>query len=378
MTDHDFSALGFNPAPGDPDRGQQMASTLRTVTNALEEIKDVVTGEGDQSWQGLTAQGFHDLMGEEFKPRISDAYESFSAASRALDRWVHDLDGFQSRARALEREAEDVRAEVESRQSFLGLFGDRPEDEAKAREYDDDKDAARRALDNSQAALADIVRRANTLAGEADSSAQTTVRLLQDARDVAPDEPGLWDKITGALGDLGEFLGDVVEYVKDNWWNILHQIVSITATVLAVASLFFPALAPFALAFALADVAMSGIDWARGVPGAKEAFLTGAIGLAGGAAFGKLASSFMKAAGPSLQTGMFRVVAQGGGGGGAIAAPVAAALQFNPTFGPALAGYLFIRAKDANDASEGLTALLGGNAYYMNDLRRGWDKARAN
>jgi hypothetical protein len=292
-----------------------------------------------------------------------------------VDRWLDDLSGFQSRARALEREAEDAKPEIANRSAVLGGFGERPDDEAKAREYADDKRAARTALTSSQGALADILERAHRLAGEADSSAQAAVKALHEAEKAAPDEPGLWDRITNGLESLGDFLADVAEYIQENWWDLLHQIVSITATVLAVASLFFPALAPFALGFAILDVAMSGIDWARGVPGAKEAFLTGAVGLIGGAAFGKLASQFMKVAGPSLQTGAFRLVAQGGGGA-AMSAPVAAALQFNPTYGPALAGYLFIRGKDAKDAGEGVTALLGGNAYYTDNLRSGWRKAR--
>jgi hypothetical protein len=262
---------------------------------------------------------------------------------------------------------------VASRQASLDGFDDKPDGAPK--NWDDDKTRAQALLDAGNGALDDVIARAITLKGEVDESARTTISALESAKDVAPDEPGLWDRITDAIGDIGEFLGDVVEFVKDNWWNLLHQLVSICATVLAVASLFCPALAPFALAFAAADVLMSGIDWARGVPGAKEAFLTGAVGLIGGFAVGKLAAQFMKVAGPALARGPSTVVAQGGGGG-AIAAPLAAALSFNPRFGPALAGYVVLKAKDAKDGADAITSLLGGNTYYSQSLADGWRRAR--
>ena len=370
-----YTALGFDPAPGDTGQGREMATTLRNVTNALEQIKNVVSGTGDQHWEGQTAESFRDLMSEDLKPRIEDAWQSFSTASKALDSWVSDLATFQSRADALEIEAQQARQDISAAQAKLSGMGDKPDDPAKAATFAQNKTANQDALSGKQAVLDDIIARAHTLAGEATDSATTAAGALQTAMDAAPDEPGLWDKITGALEDIGEFLGDCIEYIKDNWWNLLHQLVHICANVLAIASIFFPALAPFALGFAIADTLMSGIDWARGVPGAKEAFLTGAVGLVGGFAVGKAASSFMEVAGPSLATGPFRVMASGAGGA-SIAAPAAAVLSFNPSFGPALAGFMFLQAKDAKDASDTVTTLLGGNTYYSDSLASGWSKAR--
>ena len=362
-----YEALGFDPAPGDPDRGEEMARKLRGATEALGEMERTLANSGDSQWEGKSAGAFFGLVEEDLKPRVTEAYQSFSAASRALDRWLVDLEGFQSRARALELEAEEARSKVTSAQSAVDGLEDPPEDES---------DQLNDQLSSSQGALDDILRRARSLAGEASISASTTAGALETAKDAAPDEPGLLDRIGDALEDIGEFLGDVIEYVKDNWWNLLHQLVSICATVLSVASLFFPALAPFALAFAIADVLMSGVDWARGVPGAKEAFLTGAVGLLGGFAVGKVVGAFTKAAGPALAAGPFRVVSSGGAA--SVAAPAVAALSYNPAFGPALAGYTVIKAKDAQDGADAITGLLGGDTYYSDDMAQGWQEARAN
>jgi len=372
-----YEALGFDPAPGDPERGEEMARKLRSATDALGEMDRTLANSGEDQWEGKSAGAFFGLVEEDLKPRVTEAYQSFSTASRALDRWLVDLEGFQSRARALELEAEEARSKVTSAQSAVDGLDDPPEDDPTAKSDHEEKSGRLSGeLSSSQDALDDILRRARSLAGEASISASTTAGALETAKDVAPDEPGLFDRIGEALEDIGEFLGDVVSYVKDNWWNLLHQLVSICATVLSVASLFFPALAPFALAFAIADVLMSGVDWARGVPGAKEAFLTGAVGLLGGFAVGKVVGAFTKAAGPALAAGPFRVVSSGGAA--SVAAPAVAALSYNPAFGPALAGYTVIKAHDAQGGADAITGMLGGNTYYSDDLAQGWDEARAN
>ena len=328
-------------------------------------------------WEGKAATEFRALMSDEMRPRVEDAYLSFSEASRAFDRWLNDLDDFQRRADLLEQEAERARESMTLAQSLLDGLGDPPEggDKTAADRYHDDKTRHASALSSSQGDLDDVLRRARLLADEASGSSQTAAGALHTAMKAAPDEPGLWDRFTDALADLGDLLADCMEFIKDNWWDLLHKLVSITASVLAIASLFCPALAPFALGFAIADVAMSGIDWARGVPGAKEAFLTGALGLAGGAVVGKLAGQLVDMAGPALSKGMFSIVASGRTG--AIAAPVAATLSYNPQFGPALASYMFVKGKDATDAGDTARSLLGGGeTYYSDNLANGWQKAR--
>src|SRR5690606_5048818 len=261
-----YDALGFDPAPGDTSRGQELARRLRSATRALEQMDAVVSGTGDQQWQGQAA-------------------EAFGEAASALDTWLEDLKVFQSRAAGLEQEAREARAALAAAQADadgLGDGPDDPDDPDAAADHEEKRSAAQGLVQSRTGALQEIIGRANLLAEEATNSASYTAGKLQKAGKVAPDKPGLWDRLSNALEDLGDLLGDIVEFVKDNWWDLLHQLVNITATVLSIAAIFVPALAPFALAFAIADVLMSGIDWARGVPGAKEAFLTGAIGLLGG------------------------------------------------------------------------------------------------
>lgn len=373
-----YENLGFDPAPGDPDRGQEMVRKLRQATNALSEMEDALSGTGNNEWEGHAATAFYGLVDDDLKPRVRDAHQSFSTASRALDRWLIDLEGYKGRADKLEIEAEVARRNLSSAQTSLAGLGEAPKDDPGALNvFEKQKATHGDSVTDQQGVLDDVIRRARSLAGEASISATTTAGALKTAMDVAPDEPGLFDKIGDALEGIGEFLGDVIEFVKENWRDLLHQLVSICATILAIASIFFPVLAPFALGFAIADTLMSAADWLQyDRPGAKEAFFGSALGLVGGFAVGKAVGSFMKAAGPSLATGPFRVMASGSTG--AIAAPAAAVLAFNPTYGPALSGYMVIKAKDAKDGSEAVASLIGGNAYYSDSLADGWRKARGN
>jgi hypothetical protein len=49
-----FEAIGFDPAPGNPDDGASMVATLRRATDALGEIDGLLAGDGDQRWLGQT------------------------------------------------------------------------------------------------------------------------------------------------------------------------------------------------------------------------------------------------------------------------------------------------------------------------------------
>ena len=350
-----------------------MATTLRNVTHALEQVKNVVSGTGDQHWEGQTAEAFRGLMAEDLKPRIEAAWSSLTPPRGRVDRWVVDLGSFQSRADALEIEAEQARQEMASAQTALAGMGDKPTTRTRRRRSPSSRTPGSARC--REAALDDVIARAHTLGDEATTSATTTAGALQTAMDAAPDEPGLWDWIAGAIEDIGAFLGDVIESLREG--ELVEPAPPARAHLRQRARdrlALLPGAGAVRLGLAIADTLMSGIDWARGVPGA-QGFLTGAVGLVGGFAVGKAAGSFTEVAGPSLATGPFRVIASGAGGG-SIAAPAAAVLSFNPSFGPALAGFMFIQAKDAKDASDTVTTLLGGNTYYSDSLASGWRKAR--
>ncbi|GAA1934434.1 putative T7SS-secreted protein [Nocardioides marmoribigeumensis] len=375
-----YPALGFDPAPGEVGPGRDMARTLRDVTHALGEVAHLVRGDGQAQWVGKAADAYRDLMSADFAPRITEAHEAFSTASRALDHWVESLDGYQSRARALEREAEEARRRLDAASASLDGLGAKPtgDADAQARDHWQDRHQALSAARGArQDELEQVLARARSLAEEVTHSAVTAAGALDTAMKAAPDEPGFWDKLKDVVEDVTTFLGDVIEFVKDNWWDILHKIVAVAAIVLAIAALFVPGagwLVTAALLASVLDTGMSGIDALMGRPGAKEAFLTGLVGLGAGAALGavvRAATPTMKAA---LETGPFAMAIQGGVA--SIARPTTVALSVNDLFVPALGGFMALRMKDSKDATDGILSLLGGHTYYDDKLADGWRKAR--
>lgn len=375
-----FDALGFDPAPGDLGPGHEMARTMREVARTLGEIDAVVHGEGDQQWRGQAAEAFRSLMGEDFAPRIREAHLSFSAASRALDGWVGSLAGFQARAAALEAQAERARADLARNGDALAGLGPVPPDPDAAREHEARRGQLDSAVRTSRTELDEVLRQARSLAEEASTSAATTAAALDTAVRAAPDEPGLWDKLTDVVADIGTFLADVIEFVRDNWWDILHKLVAVAVVVLAVAALLVPGvgwLATAALIAAIADTAMSGVDWlVLDREGAREAFLLGAAGLGAGAALGAVARAAAPTVNAALRQGPFMYAIQGGRA--SVAAPATVALSVNSLYTPALGGYVMLRWKESTDTVEGVRGVLGGNTYYDDDLRAGWARARGN
>lgn len=375
-----YEALGFDPAPGEVDNGQAMARTLREVTRALAEIDQVVHGRGDQEWRGRAAEAYQDLMAEEFAPRIREAYQSFSVAARALDLWVGDLASFQARAAALEQEADAARQGIAAVWSSLDGLGAAPPDPEQAVEHRSRRADLESALRSRQNELDGILTRARALAEEASRSASSTAGALDTAMRAAPDAPGLFDLLSDIVADVGEFLGDVIEFVKDNWWDILHKLVAVAVVVLAVAALLVPGvgwLATAAVIAAIADTAMSGVDWlVLGRDGAKEAFLTGLVGLGAGAALGAVVRASAPGMNAALSQGPFQLAIQGARPA-SVATPTTAAIAVNSLYAPALGGYLLLRWKDSRDVTESVRSMLGGSTYYDDDLAQGWAEARS-
>ncbi|MEU4932756.1 hypothetical protein AB0G54_40760 [Streptomyces yokosukanensis] len=76
---------------------------------------------------------------------------------------------------------------------------------------------------------------------------------LKTAMDIAPNEPGMWDKLGHAIEDLGEALADLPGQVGDlladvgDWIKAHADWITVAASVVGVIAIFCPALAPLAI-----------------------------------------------------------------------------------------------------------------------------------
>lgn len=268
----DFTHLGFDPAPGDLDTVQRLVTAIGAVTGqsgtAQSQLKRI--GETDGIWVGKAADAFSDSVSE-IPPYLERALTSLNAAHRALSSWETSLSGYQTRARKLEREAEDAAARVGSAQRAVdGLPGDTEGMTDKEKEeHKNDKKGKADALDTATAELEAIRARARTLNAEFNGDAETAARQIKNAADDAPPEPNWFERRLDDLGNLLEAAWDTI--TDPNFWKLIGDILADVAMVIGIICLFAM---PFG---GIAGLALIGLYVGAG------AFAAHAIALAGGA-----------------------------------------------------------------------------------------------
>lgn len=203
----DFPALGFVPCQGNHVAVDTVADSIRHTADALGEVKRVLRGAADGDWRGKAAIAFRELLDDEFRPKIEEAYDSFDEAKRVIQGWSDYMEDKQKKARSLEREAAEAKAEAKKSKE---KSGSETAKEKTSSEGSDDTDP-----------VEEVRKRARTLHSDYEEEGRNAAKRLQKAIDIAPNEPGFWEelgeKISGildAVGDFGAWLHDqAIEYL---------------------------------------------------------------------------------------------------------------------------------------------------------------------
>lgn len=226
MSTRDFPALGFDPAPGDLDGITDLAGKYRAVSTDLTEADDalrqIVRKQG--IWQGEASEAFSRRIGP-LPQYLEGAARSMGEAADALERWSQDLGDLQKRATDLEARAEAAAKAAEQARA-------NPDFALANRSFPDQQSLqiAQRLLDNAGQQLQtaidgcqNIQDAAKQLQQEHTEAAARVAEALRKAKELAPDEPDVLDKlgdaVGGALGDLTNTLADGV----DGAWNFVQD-----------------------------------------------------------------------------------------------------------------------------------------------------------
>jgi phage shock protein A len=223
----EFPALGFDPAPGELDGITDLAGKYRAVSTDLTEaddsIRQIVRKQG--IWQGEASEAFARRIGP--LPRyLEGAARSMGEAADALEGWSRDLGELQKRAADLEARAEAAAKAAEEARANPDLalanrtFPDQPSLQIAQRLLDNAGRQLQTAIDGCQ----NIQDAAKRLQQEHTEAAGRVAEALRKAKELAPDEPDVLDKLTdavgGALGDLTNTLADgvdeAVNFVQDH------------------------------------------------------------------------------------------------------------------------------------------------------------------
>jgi hypothetical protein len=220
-----FPSLGFDPAPGDLATAEQVTRGVADTAVALEEISTLLSGAAAGAWRGQASIAFRDLLDDEFRPRVTTAARSFDTARQALDGWLDTMRSSQSRARSLE--AQHAEAVHRARAAHVALASipeatppagatRTPEEASVETERLRARATVSRSVASADAEVERIERDARKLLDEYEDLGRAAAARMQRAIDIAPTEPGFWQRLAGdmraAIDVIDDFLDDAGDW----------------------------------------------------------------------------------------------------------------------------------------------------------------------
>lgn len=232
-----YPALGFDPAPGVVATVTDVATTLGKVATDIGIAHDDLAklNRSDGFWEGDGAQAFKGTVGE-VPDYLNKAHTSLADASRTLGKWAEDLGTLQQRAAEFEQQAAAAQAQVTSAQGNpnLKLAGQSFEDPAQLQDAEQALGAARQQVTKAQGDLDAIRDAAKRLREQHLDLASQVAAALRRAKDEAPEEPGMLEKIGNAIGKMVDGIknlaGKAWKWVKDHA-DVIAKIGDVLSTV---------------------------------------------------------------------------------------------------------------------------------------------------
>lgn len=226
--------IGWDPTPGNVEDTRDLAKKLGGLASELGAAVRDLERIDQGAWKGKAAVAFSDYIAEDVTPLIRKSHESFDKASRALHRWARELKDFQDETDRLEKKAGeklDARSEAKPNSKESGkASGD----------------------------VDEVIGQVHDLEDRYAKAAGAISKELDKAGDIAPDEPGFWDKLTKGVADAwdatGKWLQDHADMIK-LIGDLLSDLTAVLG-LLAIVTLPFP---PLAAIFGTAALITSGL-----------------------------------------------------------------------------------------------------------------------
>jgi ElaB/YqjD/DUF883 family membrane-anchored ribosome-binding protein len=266
VSDHEFPALGFDPAPGDTGSVDQLVSRLNRAAGALSGAHQLLTSvaSGGSAWEGEAAKAFAGKVGE-LPGYLDDSAQAVKEASSQLGGWSRTLASYQETARRYEQQAAEARKRLEAAQTRVdqatGAYNQAAENPAfslAGRYYTSDTElaAAQRQLDAAQQDLKDAGSRLDAAKGQLSEIEDELDALIKQAKELLEhhqDDAGkvadslrkatkgapstsVWDKLGDAFKRIGHKIKDWATEHADLLKKI-GDIASAASAVLGIAAL---------------------------------------------------------------------------------------------------------------------------------------------
>ncbi|MEV5979844.1 putative T7SS-secreted protein [Streptomyces sp. NPDC052114] len=249
----DFPALGFVPCPGDHSVADDVAKKVGKTAKALVEICHVLHGTGVGDWKGKAAEGFREKFDDEFRPKMDEARDSFRDAASALADWAEYMERKQKAAVKLEAEAAVASKALKDAYDKADELKDADKKEKDSKDHEGKVKEANRAINTQDLELDELRRKGRRIKKNYQEYGKEIADRLKSAMDIAPNEPGMWEKLGNALESLGKALADLPGQLADVFADIGEWIkshadwITVAASVIGVIAIFCPVLAPLAV-----------------------------------------------------------------------------------------------------------------------------------
>ncbi|MEU0408643.1 hypothetical protein ABZ307_12645 [Streptomyces griseorubiginosus] len=258
----DWSGLGWNPTPGHPDLASNLSDNLLHTAETLRTTYELLDSLSKEStwWSGEAAKAFTEKV-TDLPSYLQRAHDSLTAAGGEIARWSDTLHDLKVRADHYEADAEEARRAADQAERDYRTASADPDlrlagqtftdkarlDDAQARldSANDRLDSAAKTLNSARGRLQDLIDDARKLETQHGERAQEYADAIRKhASDYAP-EGGAWEKF------------------KD-WWNEHGgDLLTVAATVVGIAAIFCPVLAPIAIGLSLAAAAQHTYQYVR-------------------------------------------------------------------------------------------------------------------
>ena len=261
MTD-DWHGLGWNPTPGHPTLATNLSDNLLHTAETLQATYELLDSLSKEStwWSGEAAKAFTEKV-TDLPGYLQRAHDSLKAAGGEIARWSDTLHDLKVRADHYEADAEQARRDADQAERDYRTASADPDlrlagqtftdqarlDDAQARldAANDRLDGAAKTLNRARGRLQDLIDDARKLETQHGERAQEYADAIRrHASDYAP-EGGAWEKF------------------KD-WWNEHGgDLLTVAATVVGIAAIFCPVLAPIAIGLSLAAAAQHTYQYVK-------------------------------------------------------------------------------------------------------------------
>lgn len=210
-----YPALGFDPAPGDPDEVARLGRETARAAGEVDQLADELRRLRCADWRGLAAESFAVAL-DRLPQQLAVAQEAFGEVAGRLSGWASALEDLQAQARAAEREAADALDQLRVARACAPSRLASGSAEAYTG-YLEAVQTTGRAVAAAEQALAAARARGAAVRERAQEQAARVERAVRDAARVAPPEPGWLERVGSSVLDGVRALNDAAgEFVRDN------------------------------------------------------------------------------------------------------------------------------------------------------------------